>query len=160
MEPPPIHEYRGKWSRSHCDVIIIWHQRGKPFVSQSFRQSGTSHPFITGCAPRAPSEYAEALFTSSMWDVSTYPCRTYVQHAYAITSAQHLGDVTAHNIYACRRKYATSSMSFWPSDSRLLMKVFLCDSLLFEYGTIKYCIFVLKLKCLSFPRALCLGMHG
>ena len=65
--------------------------------------------------------------------------------AYAITSPQYFWDVITYNIYACRWKYTTSSMSFWPSDSRLLMKVFLCDSLLFESGIIEYWIFVQKL---------------
>ena len=128
-------------------------------MSQSFRPSRTSHLFITGCVTRAPSENNEALFTRIMWDVIGYPCHTCVQHAYAITSPQYFWDVTTYHIYACRWKYTTSSMSFWTSDSRLLIKAFLCDSLLFECGTIKYWTFVLQLKWLSLPRALCLGMH-
>ena len=131
------HECRGQWSIYHCDVII-WHQRGKLFVSQKLPQPGTSHLFITGCAPRASSEYKEALFTSIMWDVITYPWHTRVQHAYAITYPQYFWDVITYNIYACRWKYTTSSTSFWSFDSRLLMKIFLCDSLLFECGTIQY----------------------
>ena len=87
-----------------------------------------------------------AQFTSIMWDVITYPCHTCVHHAYTITSPQYFWSVTTYYIYACRWKYTTSSMTFWPSDSRLLMKVFLCDSLLFECGTIKYWIFVCKVK--------------
>ena len=135
---------------------IIWHQRGKPLVSQSFRQSRTSHLFITGCAPRALSENKEALFTSIMLDVITHPCHTCVQYACAITSPQYFCDVISrlvdeniplhHVILAIRVSVAHD--------------IFLCDSLLFECGTIKYWIFVLKFKCISFPRALCLGTSG
>ena len=38
--------------------------------AKSFRQSGTSHLFITGCPHRASSEYKDALLTSIMWDVN------------------------------------------------------------------------------------------
>ena len=47
---------------------------------KSFWQSGTSHLFITGCPPRATSEYKDALFTSIIGDVITYPYHTCVQH--------------------------------------------------------------------------------
>ena len=115
-------------------------------MSQNFRQSRTSHLFIIECAPRAPSENKGVQFTSIMWDVITYPCDTCVQHAYTITSPQYFWSMTTYDIYACRWKYTTSFMTFWPSDSQLLMKVFLCDSLLFECEKIKYWIFVFKVK--------------
>ena len=45
-----------------------------------FRQSATSHLFITRCFSWEPSDYKEVLFISIMWDVITYPCHTYVHH--------------------------------------------------------------------------------
>ena len=113
-------------------------KEAKHLCHKSLRQSWTCHLFIKICAPRAPSEYQEDLFTSIMCDIITYPCNTCVQHAKAISSPQYFWNVITYNIYACRWKYTNSSMSFWPSDYRLLMEIFLWDPVFFERGTLKH----------------------
>ena len=42
-------------------------KEAKDLCHKSLRQSWTCHLFIKICAPRAPSEYKETLFTSIMW---------------------------------------------------------------------------------------------
>ena len=127
-------------------------REAKHLCHKSLRQSGTCHLFITICAPRAPSEYKEALFISIMCDVITYPCCKCVQHAKAITFPQYFWDVITYNIYACRWKYTTSYMSFRPPSFRLLMAISLCDSVLFECGTIKHWNIHSKIKMPTPPQ--------